>query len=275
MRYVRRAVGDLLILCYHAVSDGWPTPLAVTRSALERQLELLLDRGYRGVSFSEAFRSPPSGPRLAVTFDDAYQSVLVNARPVLDGLGLPGTVFVPTDFPDRPDRPMSWRGIDQWLGSEHEDELRPLSWDQLAGLAEGGWELGSHTRSHPRLPGLDDARLEAELRGSRAVLERALGRPCHALAYPYGAWDARVAAAAERAGYLAAGTLLARIHRRREVGGSALPLGWPRVGVYRGDDMPRFRLKVSRALRLIRTFRWAGRGSHPAFRGGDPPTVPS
>ena len=45
-----------------------------------------------------------------VTFDDAYLSVLERAYPVLASLGLPGVVFVPTDWPDRAP-PMSWPGI--------------------------------------------------------------------------------------------------------------------------------------------------------------------
>lgn len=255
-------VSDVLVLCYHAVSEDWPAPLAIASDALERQLELLLRRGYRGVSFSEAVGSETSGRRLAVTFDDAYLSVLERARPVLDRLGLPGTVFVPTDFPDRPDRPMAWPGIDHWLGGPHEAELRPLSWSQLRELAGAGWELGSHTRSHPRLPALDDAALEAELRQSRAACEERLGVACRALAYPYGARDGRVSAAAERAGYRAAGTLLARVHRQRDPGvDRALPLGWPRIGVYRGDDLRRYRLKISRAVRMLRASHWRGRGA--------------
>jgi peptidoglycan/xylan/chitin deacetylase (PgdA/CDA1 family) len=253
-------MGEALVLCYHAVSEDWPAPLAVAPDSLERQLELLIRRGYQGVTFSEAVGSSTNRRNLAVTFDDAYLSVLEGARPILDRLGLPGTVFVPTDFPDRPEEPMGWPGVDHWLGGPHRAELRPLSWKQLGELAAAGWEVGSHTVSHPRLPTLDDAELDAELGRSRAQCEQRLGIACRTVAYPYGAWNARVSAAAERAGYEAAGTLLARVHRQRDPGAErALPLGWPRIGIYRGDDMRRFRLKVSPAVRLLRSSRWKGR----------------
>jgi peptidoglycan/xylan/chitin deacetylase (PgdA/CDA1 family) len=120
-----------------------------------------------------------------------------------------------------------------------------MSWDELRGLAELGWELGSHTRSHPHLTSLPDRELAEELEGSREELQGRLGRPCRTIAYPYGEHDDRVAAAAEDAGYVGGATLPSRLPRRR-------PLYWPRVGVYRLDDMRRYRVKVSRAVRLVR-----------------------
>jgi peptidoglycan/xylan/chitin deacetylase (PgdA/CDA1 family) len=243
-------VSDVLVLCYHAVSPRFEAPLSVTPEAFERQLRLLLDRGYRGVTFGEAVSSPP-GKTMAVTFDDAYLSVLELGKPILDRLGLPATVFVPTDYPDR-EGPMAWPGIDQWLGGPHEAELRPMSWEQIGGLADAGWEIGSHTCSHPHLTELDADSLEREMAESKAECERRIGRPCSTIAYPYGDYDARVVAAARRAGYAAACTLPARFH-------AAQPLEWPRVGVYHDDDDRRFRMKVSPLVRKARASRaWSG-----------------
>jgi len=71
-----------------------------------------------------------------------------------------------------------------------------------------------------------------------------LGRPCRSIAYPYGAFDERVRAAAARAGYTAgcttAGTLRADV------------LGWPRVGVDGNDGRVLFRLKTSKLGRSLR-----------------------
>ena len=243
---------DVLVLCYHAVSERFPAPLSVTPAALERQLGLLVRRGYVGATFEQAVTAPPGPRTVAVTFDDAYQSVLELGKPILDRLGLPATVFVPTDFPDSPERPMGWDGIDQWLGGPHEQELRPLSWERLRGLADAGWELGSHTCSHPHLTRLDDALLDGELVRSRAMMEERLDRSCTTIAYPYGDHDERVVAATGRAGYAAACTLPARFPPPRA-------LAWPRVGVYHADDDRRYRMKVSRVLRRLRGSRlWPG-----------------
>ena len=240
-------MGDVLVLCYHAVSDGWPSSLAIAPDRFEDQLVRLLKRGYRGATCERACTAPPSSRTLAVTFDDGYLSVLTHALPILERLGLPATVFVPTDFVGV-DGPMRWPGIDDWVGGAHEDELRPMTWKQLGALRDAGWEIGSHTCSHPHLTELDNDTLDRELIVSRTECERHMGRPCLTIAYPYGDYDERVAAAAGRAGYQAACTLPARFHEAR-------PLEWPRVGVYYGDDDRRFRMKVSPLMRRLRASR--------------------
>lgn len=241
----------MLVLCYHAVSERWPAALSVTPEDLERQLETLVGRGYRGATFSAAVRAPDRGRTVAVTFDDGYRSVIEHAHPILSALGLPGTVFVPTSFVGQ-EAPMSWPGIGQWLDGPHEKEMTPMSWDELRRLADAGWEIGSHTVSHPRLTQLDDATLAWELGESRRVCELRMKRACESIAFPYGDHDGRVVQAADHAGYATAGTLpKLRIHAARE-------LRWPRVGIYHRDAGLRFRLKVSPTVRRIRS---AGAGT--------------
>jgi peptidoglycan/xylan/chitin deacetylase (PgdA/CDA1 family) len=237
---------DVLVLCYHAVSERFPAALSVTPEAFERQLHLLARAGYRGATFEDAVKAP-SGRTVAITFDDAYLSVLTLGKPLLDAAGFTATVYAPTAYLDSPGRPLKWDGIEQWHGGEHEQELVPMSWDQLGELAEAGWEIGSHTRTHPHLTQVDDDALREELVRSREEVEGHLGR-CATLAYPYGDHDERVVAAAGAAGYAAAGTLPARLHAER-------PLAWPRVGIYHADDERRFRLKVSRTMRRVRASR--------------------
>jgi peptidoglycan/xylan/chitin deacetylase (PgdA/CDA1 family) len=234
-------MSDVLVLTYHAVSETWPAELSVTPEALERQLGLLLARGYRGATFTEAVLAPADGKTLAVTFDDAYRSVLELGFPILSRVGVPGTVFAVTDFIGT-EAPMAWPGIDRWLDTSHEHELMPMSWDDLAGLASAGWEVGSHGRTHPYLTTLDDAALGNELQGSRAACEAHLERSCDSLAYPFGDADARVVAAAAAAGYR-----VGTGPRRRF--GSCPELLWPRMAVWHDDDIRRFRKKVSPLVR--------------------------
>jgi peptidoglycan/xylan/chitin deacetylase (PgdA/CDA1 family) len=242
-----------LVLCYHAISESWPADLSTTPALFEAQLGLLLGRGYRPVTFEQAVSAPPGSHTFAVTFDDAYCSVLERAQPIMERMGVPGTVFVPTDFAGGP-RPMTWQGIDHWLGGPHEPELRCLGWDDLRGLARSGWEVGSHTCSHPHLTELDDATLARELSESRTAVEDGMGQPCRSIAYPYGDVDDRVIKAAGSAGYELGASLPSWL-------GSAAPLDWPRVGVYHGDDMFRFKLKVSPLLLRVRGSRAAVAGA--------------
>ena len=115
-------------------------------------------------------------------------------------------------------------------------------------LADAGWEIGSHTCSHPRLTSLGDDDLARELVDSRSLVSERLGRPCGTLAYRYGDHDERVVKAARAADYAAAGTLPGRLPQAR-------PLAWPRIGIYHGDNERRFRLKVSAAVRRLRGTR--------------------
>lgn len=236
-----------IVLCYHAVSPTWRTDISALPERFEQQMSLMLARGYRPVSFSEAVWAPPEAPVVAITFDDAFLSVLTFAWPIMERLGMPGTLFVPTDYIDSGGR-LQWPGIDEWLGSPSEPELAPMSWAQIRSLAAAGWEIGSHTGSHPHLTSLDDATLADELTRSKAMCERELGAPCPSVAYPFGDVDARVVTAAARAGYVTAAALPDRQSSRD-------PLEWPRVGIYDVDDALRFRAKVSPAVQSVRSSR--------------------
>jgi peptidoglycan/xylan/chitin deacetylase (PgdA/CDA1 family) len=237
---------DVLVLCYHAVSERWPATLSVTPAKLERHVALLAERGYDAVTFHDVVARSRAGKTVAITFDDAYRSVFDLALPILSKVGFPATVFAPTAFIGSGE-PMAWPGIDGWLDSDHAHELLPMSWSELGVLAEAGWEIGSHTRSHPRLPDSDQTTLDRELRDSRLEIEDRLRRPCLSLAYPFGLRNEHVIEAARCAGYVAA----ARTARGRFRSPTST-LDWPRIVVTRQDGERRFRLKVSPLLRRLR-----------------------
>lgn len=234
---------DKLLICYHGVSDRWPSPLAVRPERLEEQLWLLAKRGYQARTFLDAIAASDPGKYLAVTFDDGYRSVFELAFPILRAAGMPGTVFVPTALMGM-EEPMAWPGVDQWLGTPYAGELAGMSWDQLRELADAGWEIGSHTRLHARLPELGDGALAEELSVSRQECEMRLGRPCRTIAYPYGSADGRVVAATEAAGYAAGACPILPLPEPSR-------LHWPRVAIYQKDDLPRFRAKVSPVVRRL------------------------
>ena len=240
-------MSDLLVLCYHAVSENWPANMSVSPVDLAAQLETLVRRGYTGATFSDALTQQRTGRTLVVTFDDGLRSIGSLAFPILARLGLPGTVYVPTGFVGT-ERPMAWPGVDRWIGGPHEGELVPMDAGELRELAGSGWEIGSHTRSHPRLPELGDEELSVELRSSKAEVEDLVGMPCRSIAYPFGHVDRRVANAAGGAGY-AAGAALAGY----ELGFDRLR--WPRIGINQLDSARRFALKVSPVARRVRLAR--------------------
>jgi len=64
-----------------------------------------------------------------------------------------------------------------------------------------GISIGFHTRRHHYLPSLDDQALAAAFEEGRRELEQLVGQRLTAIAYPHGAADDRVAAAAREAGF--------------------------------------------------------------------------
>ena len=235
---------NVLVLAYHGLSRDWPQQATVTPDALEAQVKLLISRGWQGTTFLEAVSTPSSERRFAVTFDDAYRSVLDLGFPTLSALGVPATVFVPTHFADQAAL-MDFGTLGRWLGTQWEEELRCMSWDDLRRLRDAGWEIGSHSHMHRHLAGLSDRELADELAASKARCEEELGVREVTFAYPFSDRDARVVAAVKAAGYAAAGA--------DETAPSRPPVlhEWPRVGVYRSDSLLRFRLRISPSARAV------------------------
>jgi peptidoglycan/xylan/chitin deacetylase (PgdA/CDA1 family) len=223
--------GRLLVLCYHAVSDGWPDALAVSPSAFERQIRYVLRRGFRPIAAADAVSGRPG---VHVTFDDAFCSVLP-ALDVLERLGVRATVFACTSFAESgralliPELRRRAQGFER--------ELETMNWDALRAIDKRGFEVGSHTVSHAHLPRLSDADLRRELHDSRERISYELGRACRFVAYPFGESNERVHRAAADAGYTGGFAL------RRD--GPLNPHAMARVDIYRGDGLARFVLKVS------------------------------
>lgn len=252
-----------IALCYHGVSTDWAQSLVVTPSALAQQVGWYLRRGYRPVTVAEAAAVPSegAGKRVVITFDDALRSVHARALPVLDRLGAIATVYAPTHYVTTGER-MAWPEVARHLETEHAAELEPMTVAELADVAARGWEVGSHTRTHPWLPRLDDAALAAELGESKRELETLLDTPCRTLAYPFGAHDERVVRATAAAGYEAAVTLPARLPAWPRAPRGLEKMTLPRLGVYDVDGWHRFRIKASApVLAVRRTPLWDGLGA--------------
>jgi peptidoglycan/xylan/chitin deacetylase (PgdA/CDA1 family) len=186
------------ILMYHRIDYLRPSLPAITRRLtvdpgdFAQQMRWLRDNGFHTLTQREllaALRNQQALPArpVLVTFDDGYRDVLGKASPVIERLGLHATAYVISG---------RLRGTDTSF----------LTVPELRVLEQRGIEIGSHTVDHANLPSLDDTQALAELTTSRETLERAVGHAVPWFAYPYGAYDARVAALVAQAGYLTAVT---------------------------------------------------------------------
>ncbi len=169
------------ILTYHSI-DPSGSVISMADSVFRNHVEWLGSGAVRVTGVEELLTLDPDEDAVAITFDDGFANFASTAWPVLKEHGLPATVFVVTDRAG---------GTNAW--SDNEDpaipELPLLDWDSLGRLAEEGVELGSHTRTHARLPGLEAERLTDEVAGAADVLEDRAGVRPAGFAYPYGALD--------------------------------------------------------------------------------------
>jgi peptidoglycan/xylan/chitin deacetylase (PgdA/CDA1 family) len=181
------------ILMYHVVSAapaGVPFPeLWVARRTFAAEMRALRRAGYHAITLATALRAWRRGgalPRrpVVLSFDDGYLSDFTHAGPVLRRLGWPGVLNLA-------------------LANLRPGDITPA---QVRRLIAWGWEIDSHTLTHPDLTTLGAAALRHELVGSRKAIERRFGQPARAFCYPYGHYDAGVVAAVRAAGYQAATT---------------------------------------------------------------------
>ena len=140
-----RGLLDLATGCYPAFLFGGPLgdllPAFhfhdVTREWLEPRLQYLVDNGYRTVTCDEIARFVVEGVRpgaraVALTFDDAWESVWSVALPLLKQYNLRAVLFaIPGRVADAP------------------GETPFVTWTQLREIhASGVFDVQSHTRSH-------------------------------------------------------------------------------------------------------------------------------
>jgi peptidoglycan/xylan/chitin deacetylase (PgdA/CDA1 family) len=191
------------ILMYHVVSKapaGVPNAqLWVDEHVFADEMRALARAGYTAITLQQAWDGWAHGgplPRkpIVVSFDDGYLSHYTHAKPVLRELGWPGVLF------------LALHSIGPGGLTEH----------QVRSLLKAGWEIDSHTLTHPDLTSLDDAALARELSESRSELRRRFGVGANFFAYPAGRYDARVRAATRAAGYTAATTVEEGVASRRD-----------------------------------------------------------
>jgi peptidoglycan/xylan/chitin deacetylase (PgdA/CDA1 family) len=144
---------DLLrILTYHRIADPasdpnlYPGLISTTPEGFDAQLAWL-SRTHRVISLAELLearrRGTPLPPRaLLLTFDDAYHDFAESAWPTLRRHGLPATLFVPTAFPDHPERLFWWDRLHHAFAATQRRE--PLD-SPLGELALGTAALRSET----------------------------------------------------------------------------------------------------------------------------------
>jgi peptidoglycan/xylan/chitin deacetylase (PgdA/CDA1 family) len=241
---LRNRSNRAVFLCYHSVAAEGPKYLTVGAELFELQLRKLRERGFRagGRAELEAVAAGAAGPpTVFLTFDDGFDDNHSTVLPLLREYGFAAFCFVLPPLVDT-GGPLDWPEMTADL-ARYPATMRSVTWDKVGEMAEGGFEIGAHTLTHPHLPRLRGEELRSELCDSRTRVIERLGR-CDTIAYPFGEYDDEVARAARECGYSFAFTLPTGVGQR-----DATPWTIPRLNVDYRDSGRSFDLKLSAAGR--------------------------
>lgn len=117
-----------------------------------------------------------------------------------------------------------------------------LTWEEVDALRGLGFSVGAHTVTHPILSRVTPERARAEIEGSKSAIERALGVPVRAFAYPNGGprdYTDTTVRLVQQCGFRCAVTT------RRGLNGRATPPFELRRGGPWEDHLPTYALKLA------------------------------
>lgn len=164
-------------ICYHEVRpDRREDSLNVDPETFRRHIREFKEAGYSFIGVND-LRQYKTGlknlPEKAafITFDDGYADNYNYAYPILREEHVPGIFFV----------------VSSTVGGKNR-----MTASQLREMQANGMEIESHTVNHENLAAMNEKEIDFELRESKSSLEKILGKPVCALAYPGGKADEEV-----------------------------------------------------------------------------------
>lgn len=172
---------DLVVLQYHHISDHTPPSTSTSPDLFRQQLDKIEELGLDVVPLDSGTRAALNGDldeiqQIAISFDDAYETVWTEAIPELTRRALPFTIFVNTDA----------------VGSSGY-----MTWSQLKQIRDmDGVLIANHSHDHGHLARRPDEgepewtrRVTASLDKAQQILAERLGTETPLFAYPYGEYD--------------------------------------------------------------------------------------
>ncbi len=221
------------ILMYHVIGGpqaGAPFPeLFVSPSLFRTQIAWLRRHRFTAVTLDRVIAAwagraalPPHP--VVLSFDDGYLGDATVARPLLAGLHWPGV-------------------LNLIVSRMRTGNPAGLTRGMVRAMIARGWEVDSHTITHPDLTTLSPGALAREVEQSRRVLRRMFHVPVEGFCYPAGRYDEAVLRDVRQAGYRFATT---------ELPGAAVPAGnrllLPRIRVSAGESASQLGAMIEQAL---------------------------
>ncbi len=171
------------ILLYHHVSNKTPKSTSISPKLFKQHLKYLEDNNFNVLPLEQIISSLKNKEQLAkktvaITFDDAYKSVLYEAAVLLEKRSWPFTVFVNAQ-------------------ATNANYKHYLSWNELKTVIKKGGTIGSHSYDHAHLvrklkneSNKDyENRIYNNLKKDKYIIESKLDIKIKMFAYPYGEYN--------------------------------------------------------------------------------------
>jgi len=158
---------------------------AIPVDEFRRQMEYLVDNGFKSLSLSEILRTDINSNEtnqkiVAISFDDGHYSDFSLTFPLLTELKFVGNFFITVD----------------WIG-----KAGYVTWDNLTEMQSEGMEIQSHTMTHRFLSSLNKSDMHKELRESKDKLEQRLNSRVDFVSLPGGFGSNMVSRIADQENY--------------------------------------------------------------------------
>lgn len=180
-------------LMYHALYDGpeeWESlnaeerPYAVSVSDFNRQLDAMENANISILDPDKIFNEKSLGDvnyGVLLTFDDGHTSFYRHAYRILKERGYRAIFFITTDL--------------------IKSRADFCSWDNLEKMAQDGFMIQAHGKTHQFLPDLDADSLADEFHEPKKILEQHTGQKVVCMSFPGGRFKKREVEVGRRLGY--------------------------------------------------------------------------
>lgn len=115
---------------------------------------------------------------VAITFDDGYRDNFLVAAPILQKYGASATFFVTSDY-------IGTERVFPW-DNESKQKHPIMTWDDVRGLVQMGFEIGCHTANHYNLSDIGKDVAAYEILESKKRIEAEINSNVTLFAYPFG-----------------------------------------------------------------------------------------
>ena len=172
-------MNNLLCLVYHEIDNDLKTGYSVSESQISEHLKLIKEQDLTVVTTND-LETSNNGKLLNLSFDDGADSDYKIVMPILEELNFKATFFITTGY----------------IGKSGY-----MDWEQVKVLKKKGFDVQSHTRSHPLLGTLNKEKIKEELKTSKEIIEDKLGVEVKAISLPGGSFNKSVLETAFNCGY--------------------------------------------------------------------------